>query len=103
MLSRNMGHKHYAVWNDTTLTFPEGEWYKVGLFFSTSPCRSRFFLNTTYIRALTCKGNPLRFRRSPVFRFRSRHLVSLPQRLRSNDILRHPLPTRFRSRSHDVA
>jgi len=60
-----------------------------------------------------CKGNPLRFRRSPVFRFRfrlppafrfrSRHLVSLPQRLRSNDILRHPLLTRFRSRSHDVA
>jgi len=60
-----------------------------------------------------CKGNPLRFRRSPVFRFRFqlppafrsrfRHLVSLPQCLWSNDILRHPLPTRFRSRSHDVA
>ena len=60
-----------------------------------------------------CKGNPLCFRRPPVFRFRfrlppafrsrSRHLVSLPQRLRSNDILRHLLPTRFRSRSHDVA
>jgi len=62
-----------------------------------------------------CKGNPLRFRRPPVFRFRfrsrppsvlrfhSRHLVSLPQRLWSNDILRHPLPTRFCSRSHDVA
>ncbi|CAA7268596.1 unnamed protein product [Cyclocybe aegerita] len=28
MLSRNMGHKHYAVWNDTTLTFPEGQWFK---------------------------------------------------------------------------
>lgn len=40
MLSRNMGHKHYAVWNDTTLTFPEGEWYKVGFSFpfSTSSC-----------------------------------------------------------------
>ena len=33
----------------------------------------------------------------------SRHLGSLPQRLRSNDILRHPLPTCFRPRSHDVA
>jgi len=60
-----------------------------------------------------CKGNPFRFRCPPVFRFRfrlppafrsrSRHLVSLPQCLWSNDILRHPLPTRFRSRSHDVA
>ena len=60
-----------------------------------------------------CKGNPLRFRLPPIFRFRfrprsvlrfrSRHLVSLPQRLRSNDILCHPLPTRFRSWSHDVA
>jgi len=28
MLSRNVGHKHYAVWNDTTLTFPEGKWFK---------------------------------------------------------------------------
>ncbi|KAF5324083.1 hypothetical protein D9619_011227 [Psilocybe cf. subviscida] len=27
MLSRNMGHKHYAVWNDTYLTYPEGEWF----------------------------------------------------------------------------
>ena len=55
MLSRNMGHKHYAVWNDTTLTFPEGEWYMVGLpfFLSTSSCCSRFFLNITHIRALT--------------------------------------------------
>ena len=60
-----------------------------------------------------CKGNPFRFRHPlvfrfrfrlpPAFRFRSRHLVSLPQRLRMNDVLRHPLPTRFRSRSHDVA
>jgi len=63
--------------------------------------------------SIHCKGNPLRFRRLPVFRFRfwlppafrsrSCHLVSLPQRLRSNDILRHPLPTRFCSRLHDVA
>ena len=54
-----------------------------------------------------CKGNPLCFRLPPAFRFhfrsRSHHLISLPQRLRSNDILRHPLPTPFRSRSHDVA
>ena len=54
-----------------------------------------------------CKGNPLCFRLPPAFcfHFRSRfcHLVSLLQRLRSNDILCHPLPTRFRSRSHDVA
>jgi len=28
MLARNSGHKHYAVWNDTTLTFPKGEWFK---------------------------------------------------------------------------
>jgi len=27
MLSRNMGHKHYAVWNDTTITFGENEWF----------------------------------------------------------------------------
>ncbi|KAF9525435.1 hypothetical protein CPB83DRAFT_727479, partial [Crepidotus variabilis] len=27
MLARNMGHKHYAVWNDTTLTYPEGKWF----------------------------------------------------------------------------
>ena len=54
-----------------------------------------------------CKGNPFRFRfrfrLPPAFRFRSRHLVSLPQRIRTNDVLRHPLPTRFRSRSRDVA
>ncbi|PPQ76079.1 hypothetical protein CVT26_004600 [Gymnopilus dilepis] len=28
ILARNMGHKHYAVWNDTTLTYPAGQWYK---------------------------------------------------------------------------
>ncbi|CAA7268594.1 unnamed protein product [Cyclocybe aegerita] len=28
MLARNMGHKHYAVWNDTTLTYPAGQWFK---------------------------------------------------------------------------
>ncbi|KAF4616544.1 hypothetical protein D9613_008387 [Agrocybe pediades] len=27
ILARNMGHKHYAVWNDTTLTYPAGQWY----------------------------------------------------------------------------
>ncbi|KAF5324356.1 hypothetical protein D9619_011337 [Psilocybe cf. subviscida] len=27
MLARNMGHKHYAIWNDTALTYPEGEWF----------------------------------------------------------------------------
>ena len=61
-----------------------------------------------------CKGNPLRFQRPLVFRFRfrlppafrirSRHLVSLPQRLRTNDVLRHPLPIAWcRVMSHDVA
>ena len=39
----------------------------------------------------TCKGNTFRFCS------RSCHLVSLPQRLRSRDIVRHPLPTRFPS------
>jgi len=29
MLSKNMGHKHYAVWNDTTLTFDDGQWFQV--------------------------------------------------------------------------
>jgi len=24
-----MGHKHYAVWNDTTITFEDGKWFKV--------------------------------------------------------------------------
>jgi len=49
---------------------------------------------TLYRMGRYCKGNPFRFRLPPVFRFRfrSRHLGSLPQRLRSNDILRHPLP-----------
>jgi len=66
-----------------------------------------------YLTGGYCKGNPLHFRLPLVFRFRfrlwsvlrfrSRHLVSLLQRLRSNDILCHLLPTRFRSRSHDVA
>ncbi|KAF9028019.1 hypothetical protein BDZ89DRAFT_1015275 [Hymenopellis radicata] len=28
MLARNMGHKHYAVWNDTFLTYPKGEWHQ---------------------------------------------------------------------------
>ncbi|KAJ3503527.1 hypothetical protein NLJ89_g8389 [Agrocybe chaxingu] len=28
MLSRNMEHAHYAVWNDTTLTYPKGQWFK---------------------------------------------------------------------------
>ncbi|KAG6852991.1 hypothetical protein C0991_007707 [Blastosporella zonata] len=28
ILARNMGHKHYAVWNDTLITFPQGEWYE---------------------------------------------------------------------------
>ncbi|KIM38055.1 hypothetical protein M413DRAFT_448087 [Hebeloma cylindrosporum] len=28
ILARNSGHKHYAVWNDTTLTYPDGEWFK---------------------------------------------------------------------------
>jgi len=42
-----------------------------------------------------CKGNPFRFRLPPAFR--SRHLISLLQRLRSHDIVRHPLPTRFPS------
>ena len=27
-----MGHKHYAVWNDTTITFEDGKWFKVRLF-----------------------------------------------------------------------
>jgi len=54
MLSCNMGHKHYAVWNDTTLTFPEGEWYKVCFFFSLlRHVAVFFFLNITHIRALT--------------------------------------------------
>ncbi|KAF8198546.1 hypothetical protein BJ912DRAFT_845371 [Pholiota molesta] len=28
ILSRNIGHKHYAIWNDTALTYPPGEWFK---------------------------------------------------------------------------
>ncbi|KAF8908539.1 hypothetical protein CPB84DRAFT_1674248 [Gymnopilus junonius] len=28
ILARNMGHKHYAVWNDTTMTYPPGQWFK---------------------------------------------------------------------------
>ena len=68
MLSRNMGHKHYAVWNDTMLTFPEGEWYKVGfcIFFLYFVI---FFLNITCIRALTMvKGRLSRSEYSCVWR-----------------------------------
>ncbi|KAJ6571535.1 hypothetical protein B0H19DRAFT_988134 [Mycena capillaripes] len=28
ILARNMGHRHYAVWNDTFVTFPEGQYHK---------------------------------------------------------------------------
>ncbi|KAF5383003.1 hypothetical protein D9615_004886 [Tricholomella constricta] len=28
ILARNLGHTHYAVWNDTLTTFPKGEFYK---------------------------------------------------------------------------
>ncbi|KAI3615660.1 hypothetical protein WG66_011909 [Moniliophthora roreri] len=28
ILARNMGHKHYAVWNDTYITYPKGETHK---------------------------------------------------------------------------
>ncbi|KAF8996225.1 hypothetical protein BDQ17DRAFT_1392068 [Cyathus striatus] len=28
MLARNMGHKHYGVWNDTFITFPKGTYYE---------------------------------------------------------------------------
>jgi len=47
----------------------------------------------------SCKGNPLCFRLPPAFRFCSCscHLISLPQHLRSHDIVRHPVPTRFPS------
>ena len=38
MLSRNMGHKHYAVWNDTTLTFGDGEWFDVSTCNQLQPC-----------------------------------------------------------------
>jgi hypothetical protein len=27
-----MGHKHYGVWDDETLTFPEGKWFDVRSF-----------------------------------------------------------------------
>jgi len=29
LLARSMGHKHYGVWHNETLTFPEGEWFDV--------------------------------------------------------------------------
>ncbi len=29
IVARSMGHKHYGVWNDETLTFPEGKWFDV--------------------------------------------------------------------------
>ncbi|KAJ6484476.1 hypothetical protein C8R47DRAFT_555808 [Mycena vitilis] len=28
LLARNMGHRHYAVWNDTVLTYPAGSYHK---------------------------------------------------------------------------
>ena len=28
MLARNMRHKHYGIWNDTFLTYPDGKWFK---------------------------------------------------------------------------
>ncbi|TFK68526.1 hypothetical protein BDN72DRAFT_674442 [Pluteus cervinus] len=28
MLARNMGHKHYAVWNDTLITYPPGTYHE---------------------------------------------------------------------------
>ncbi|KAF8338671.1 hypothetical protein F5887DRAFT_982351 [Amanita rubescens] len=31
ILSRNAGHRHYAVWNDTMVTYPEGTYYGPGL------------------------------------------------------------------------
>ncbi|KAJ7053354.1 hypothetical protein C8F01DRAFT_996845 [Mycena amicta] len=31
MLARNMGHKHYAVWNDTYLTYEKGTYHKASL------------------------------------------------------------------------
>lgn len=27
MIARNLGHRHYAVWNDTLLTYPEGRYH----------------------------------------------------------------------------
>jgi len=96
---------HQEGWNPfagTPLAEPSGKW--------AFPYSALFHLLTFYC---LCKGNPFRFRcplvfrfrfrLPPAFRFRSRHLVPLSQRLRTNDVLRHPLPTRFRSRSHGVA
>ncbi|KAK2465104.1 hypothetical protein APHAL10511_002912 [Amanita phalloides] len=31
MLARNVGHRHYAVWNDTLVTYPEGTYYGPGV------------------------------------------------------------------------
>ncbi|KAK2465103.1 hypothetical protein APHAL10511_002911 [Amanita phalloides] len=31
MLARNVGHRHYAVWNDTLVTYPEGTYYGPGI------------------------------------------------------------------------
>jgi len=28
MLARNMGHKHYGIWNDTFVTYPDGKWFE---------------------------------------------------------------------------
>jgi len=65
---------------------------------STSTIWHHYLASQSWIIMLwSCKGNPLCFRLPPVFRFRSCHLISLPQRLRSHDIVRHPLPTRFPS------
>ena len=65
---------------------------------STSTIWHHYLASQSWIIMLwSCKGNPLCFRLPPVFRFRSCHLISLPQRLRSHDIVRHPLPTHFPS------
>ncbi|KAF9479481.1 hypothetical protein BDN70DRAFT_806989 [Pholiota conissans] len=28
ILARNIGHKHYAIWNDSSVTYPPGKWFK---------------------------------------------------------------------------
>ncbi|KAF9458387.1 hypothetical protein BDZ94DRAFT_1173734 [Collybia nuda] len=33
MLARNVGHRHYAVWNDTLHTYPKGKYHE-GIFFA---------------------------------------------------------------------
>ena len=27
ILARNMRHKHYGIWNDTFVTYPDGKWF----------------------------------------------------------------------------